>query len=570
MAGLPITFLSGIINRQPDSNFGTGAVSNGSYAVDADSKALMSLLDSLSNGETIVGRIMSQKDGMLRILTSDNITINAKVGDNVSLTEGTQALFEVNKSTDGQIALRPLYQNLASEETASAALRQAGLPVNDRSLEMVARNMEYGNPIDRNSLIKAYRDVALFPETPVKYIADLQKMGIQVTKPNLEQYGAYLNMENSVSEAFSDIGDSIADEITLKLSEFESGQITDQPEVDNTDASSVGKAPLTVMTDTSDVSIPVKDMPVSDRGISSFLDPLSDFAETMQDTKAPDVAFSKEEVADLAESFKSFNNGENIKELLNESPESVSPKEVLKAVIKDMKASFEARAVQGEVPKLEEGSDEIPAKPVITPQLKNVIVRAFSSQWALDKEALSQKGEVRELYSRLFEQTGRLLSSLTEIAGKDSAVTAKVQNLSDNLQFMNSLNSFVPYVQIPFRTDNGNAGSELYVYKNKKNLSSGESELSAFIHLDMESLGPTDVYVKMKDSNVSTRFTLADDSALDLINDNIELLNKRLSEKGYSLNAEMTVDKQEPPISQMLSNTTDRLYVSKTSFDARI
>ncbi|MCR5279045.1 MAG: hypothetical protein K6E19_06350, partial [Lachnospiraceae bacterium] len=69
----------------------------------------------------------------------------------------------------------------------------------------------------------------------------------------------------------------------------------------------------------------------------------------------------------------------------------------------------------------------------------------------------------------------------------------------------------------------------------------------------------------------TTKFTLADDEALDLIHDNIDFLNKRLGEKGYTLNAEMI--KQEdvkPPVAEMLLNTTDRLMVSRTSFDARI
>ena len=143
--------------------------------------------------------------------------------------------------------------------------------------------------------------------------------------------------------------------------------------------------------------------------------------------------------------------------------------------------------------------------------------------------------------------------------------------MADNLQFMNSLNNFVPYIQIPFRSENGNNASELYVYKNKKSLSSGDGEISAFIHLDMESLGPTDVYVRLKEQAVSTRFTLKDDETLSLVHEHIDFLNKRLNEKGYSFSSEMiTMKDPVPPITDMLLNKTDRIMVAKTKFDARV
>ncbi|MBP5151727.1 MAG: hypothetical protein ILP13_02290, partial [Lachnospiraceae bacterium] len=214
MAGFPISFLSDLVNRQTGDS---SIYSLGKTATVADTNqaALMSLLDGLSNGETIIGKIMASSEGSIQILTGDNVLINAEISEGVSLKTGQTALFEVNKSADNHVSLRPLYQNTASEETAASALKQAGLPVNERTMEFVARSMEYGNPIDRNSLVSAYRDVALFPEAPVKYIVDLKQMNIPVNEANIEQYRAYLNMENSVSQAFTDISRGLTEEFAL-------------------------------------------------------------------------------------------------------------------------------------------------------------------------------------------------------------------------------------------------------------------------------------------------------------------------------------------------------------------
>ena len=49
----------------------------------------------------------------------------------------------------------------------------------------------------------------------------------------------------------------------------------------------------------------------------------------------------------------------------------------------------------------------------------------------------------------------------------------------------------------------------------------------------MQFLGPLDVYVKLKDMNVSTQFTLADEKTLDFIVGHMDLLTQRLESKGY-------------------------------------
>ncbi len=547
MAGFPINFLSDLVNRQSGDNSIAALTGKSAAAAEANQKALASLLDGLSNGETIVGKILSSSEGTLRILTGDNVLLDALVNDNITLKEGTTALFEVNKGPDNQVSLRPLYQNLSSEETAKSALRQAGLPENERSLEMVARNMEYGNPIDRNSLIESFRSVSLYPDVPVKYIVDLQKMGIPETRENFDQYRAYLNMENSVAEAFTEITDSLF----YELSKVTEGLIA-SGETGNSNPLPAGL--------------------VSEG--TALYDSLIAFAESGDTNESSGLSFTKEEISELISKFGE-KNVLNLTELMAEESDQIHPTVVLKAALSDLKTGVLGGSVAGPTDPQTAAETEIAdlraSLQKLTEGLKDILSRAFSSQWSLDKEKVGDKREVRELYNRLFEQSGKLLESLSSKLGSESPVTAKAQNLSNNLQFMNSLNNFVPYIQIPFRGHSGNAGSELYVYKNKKSLSSGDGEISAFVHLDMENLGPTDVYVKMLDHAVTTKFTLKDDEALKLVSDNIDFLNKRLNEKGYSFTSEMLVnEKPVSPMEEMLLNTTNRIMVAKTSFDARI
>ena len=49
---------------------------------------------------------------------------------------------------------------------------------------------------------------------------------------------------------------------------------------------------------------------------------------------------------------------------------------------------------------------------------------------------------------------------------------------------------------------------ELYVYTNKKNLADNDGNVSAFLHLDMDHLGPVDVYVAMQQQKVIMPYLL--------------------------------------------------------------
>jgi flagellar hook-length control protein FliK len=137
---------------------------------------------------------------------------------------------------------------------------------------------------------------------------------------------------------------------------------------------------------------------------------------------------------------------------------------------------------------------------------------------------------------------------------------------------MNQLNQMFQYVQLPLQMTGQNVHGDLYVYRNKNKRMSEDGSVSAMLHLDMENLGPVDVYVKMLDKKVSTHFYVADDSVLDLINDNIHILNERLEKRGYSMQVTMKLhtdeDGKDMAVDEML-DVSKMPIISTASFDAR-
>ena len=201
-------------------------------------------------------------------------------------------------------------------------------------------------------------------------------------------------------------------------------------------------------------------------------------------------------------------------------------------------------------------------------EFQALLKEQIGRQWMIEPQDVADKKQVEQLYERIREQTARLSQAL-EAAGKgDAPVARSVQNLQSNVDFMNQMNHLYTYVQLPLKMLGNNAHGDLYVYTNKKNLAARDGQV-------FEPLGPLDVYVTMKDKQVATNFTVADESVLDLIEKNIEILNKRLEGRGYSLKAQMHVkeddgEEEDSSIMQtLLSQQKNISVLSRTSFDMR-
>lgn len=507
-------------------------------------RAIRELFSNLSNGETILAKVLSVSEGSFQISTGNNVIINAKSENNVELTPGSTVLLEVNKFSNDKVSLRPLYLNTNYEETARTALNQAGISENPRALELVARSMEYGKPIDRDSLLLAYRDVIENPDVPVKYLVDLRQMGLEINKANIEGFENYMNMKNLVSDSFKDISNSLAKELILS--------INNQPE---------GLKDDNILN--SDITINNFDKSIK------YIDSVIYFFDDITRNNKNDFTYSFEEISNIVSKIKESNiNTTNLDVIVSKESDD-SSKNVLKALLSDLKNNLISSLDNNEEAKM--GLRNVSLEHIFKDNsVKDLIYNTLSSSWSVPESDLNKK-EIKDLINRLYNESHNLLNSLENTVGHDSKITEMVDNLNRNLDFMEQINQYIPYIQIPFNSENGSNTGELYVYKNKKKLTEGDSELTAFLHLDMDNLGPTDIYVSLKYNNVSTNFKLANEESLKLINDNIDFLNKRLEDKGYSLRYEMSVDnKRKPPLQEMIFENENHLIVSKNSFDARV
>ncbi len=202
---------------------------------------------------------------------------------------------------------------------------------------------------------------------------------------------------------------------------------------------------------------------------------------------------------------------------------------------------------------------------------KSLIDNMAREQWTLDPADVAKGDPVKRLYEKLELSMRQIEQATASMEKAGSQVTKATTEIRSNIDFMNQVNQNFTYVQLPIRMSNQNTNTELFVYRNKMSKSE-DDEISAFLHFDMDHLGSTDISVKLHNRNVDTKFYMEDDRSYELIMNNIDILRKKIENKGYNCN--INVENEGNPknlVKDFLTHDTKGTTtpVSRYSFDVR-
>ena len=171
---------------------------------------------------------------------------------------------------------------------------------------------------------------------------------------------------------------------------------------------------------------------------------------------------------------------------------------------------------------------------------------ALEQQWMIKPGDLEKNPtKLDGLYDKIEKQITNMENILKASGTVNSKAEALADNIRGNIEFMNQINEAYTYVQVPLRMNEKNASGQLYVYTNKKSMSDPDKELSAFLHLDLEHLGGTDVSIKMLHKKVTTNFYLDSDESYALVKQFLPVLEKRLQDKGYNCELNVNSDSKQ-------------------------
>lgn len=563
----------------------TESVRNGNTAkINRQIKALVP-------GQTLKGEVVGRNGNEVQIRLSEDMIFSARVEREMVLELGRIMTFEV-KNNGTALTLSPLFENMAVDANVFKALEMAGITINSKTVEMAENMMAQGMSVDRNSLQGVFRDITVNPGASLSSIIQLHQLNMQVSPENLQQLESYKALQHQLVAGMT----SILDEIPMEFqSLLQSGDLENAIRMYMDIARSLtGEEALAAdVLFTGESSIASENGMVSENGImqengdniaqnGQNQDSALQGNPVLQENMAAGVEtaaaagtpknllqyiLNPQETEQLAGMLKELNEaGElpEIRELIDHIQEgTATAREVLKALSgQDIYSGVDIRQNVG-LARLFSGKE-------YTKVLKSEILQ----QWTIEPENVQDASKVEELYQRLSRQLAGIKEALSSGAGgSESSAMKSVVNLQNNLDFMNQLNQTYQYIQLPLKMNGKEAHGELYVYTNKRHLAQKDGNVSALLHLDMEYLGPVDVYVAMQEQKVSTKFYLRDDEMIGFIGDHIHILNKRLEQRGYSMKCEMLCRSQEDEGKSMIDRITESgrnvTVLSQYAFDVR-
>lgn len=142
---------------------------------------------------------------------------------------------------------------------------------------------------------------------------------------------------------------------------------------------------------------------------------------------------------------------------------------------------------------------------------------------------------------KLYEDMNKAISAIKESmyqlpAGIRETAMNIVSNLESNLNFINQLNNYSSYVQLPLSMFSQNITGELYMLKRgSKAKKLDPSNLTVLISLDGNHIGRIDTLLSIDKKNISTNFRLENSEVFQILKENHKTLYNSLLEKGYRL-----------------------------------
>lgn len=470
----------------------------------------LTILRSLADGDTFSANITDVSGEQVTITLDGGQSFTASLLNSTAYNIGDRADFVIQDNKGENIVLKAVTMQATALETAmiNKSLKAAGIMPTLRNREMVLELMRNGMPIGRDALLDMVKELSSHSNAEIGGIIALKRMGIEVTDDSLKSYQNYKEYNGAMQRDIAALGEKLFESV-------DSGKaLSDVVKLLVGDELLTGNG---TVEDNSKES--TKTGAQTQQPVGTQADEKADIAQKnlMSDVKNMVAGMVDNYNAATGKSLKlsyEFLNTDNLARFMNEFARIAEEFEMepllknkLHAVLKGDKAS----------------------------RLLNELVRDTFSMKMTD---VADSESVKEHIAKTLDK----LSSVSEYAASNqSAELSNVASrMSNNMEFLNSMNQFMAAVQVPIKNIGEHGEGELYVYRRNKQKCGEDDTVKAFLHLDMEHLGALDIYVTLKGSSVATNFKVEDESVLDFLETNMEQLTKKLAEDGYNVTASIS------------------------------
>ena len=507
------------------------------------------LLAQMQPGETFSGDIIDVRGYAIKILLGNDKTLDASTTDSKNLNIGDHITFNVSSNDGKTVMIKPLKINTYNTNVLLKALEAADVPPTERNVSVVKAMMQNEMSIDKQSLGEMIKKVDTLEAENPQDVVMMERHSIPLTKENVEQFGAYRNCEHRIMAQAQTVAEEIPNLIkeALSLKEGEGlGLSSSDINENEKQVVELAKNIINILSDEQVINesdakvIPkmIKPEVINEQPIienngedEAFLDKLNmndDGVVLTIDTGSTNEPKEKLSLSQVMDKLNTL-TGNELKEFIDSTE--------FKEFIKDkVEKNFELN-----VNKLGNTEDEV-------------------------------KENVKKLYERLAKKTESFMNLLENSGYKDNNLYQTSSNMRNNMQFMQDLNQMAAYIQLPVKFNESKAHGDLYVFNRKGGKPVNKDSISAFLHLDLEHLGATDIDVLLEGKALKTQFSLKDKSSIDLVEAHLHELEDRLTKRGFSVSVsaiQMPADKNENAFLEVLEKDKPQISIKRYSFDVR-
>ena len=534
--------------------------------------SLTAAIRELAPGSIFEGNVSFVKGANVILSLENGQNVHARLDKNaLKLVPGQSMFFQVKSNEGGVVAIRPYMGTGTSNPTLMRALQAAGLPMDERNLQMVNEMMKEQMPIHADALADMHRAIVANENISVDTLVQMRKLGLPITPQMAAQFENYRNDTHMLLGQMNDLME--------ELPQFLESQGMDVPQMVGLNTQLLGILTEGMTDDagqavqSSETSADVTMLPQG-RGAEvegMFFDGEAGAADAQPAVRyAPQQlgavldSQTQESFSDLLRSIGDLVENDAVFDENGDLNLNLTTKKMLSLIDHELQTQLAKGGLE---------ADDV--KDLLSHKgYQKLLNNVMEEQWLVRPSEVKSKERISGLYERLERQMEEISKVLKLTGNENSALGHSVEQIRGNVEFMNQVNQIYNYVQIPLKMNGHNANGDLYVYTNKRRAREENGELSAFLHLDMEHLGSTDVSVKMKGKSVDTNFSFSDDESYALVEKYLPILDAKLSALGYNVTLTVSGDRGrmdfvEDFLKKDLPGAGSTGVVHRYSFDVR-
>lgn len=499
------------------------------------------ILENINVGEMVKAKILeiTASDVILKLF--DGSTVKAATASNMDGKPGDAIQLVVKEKKDGQILLETvktptLKSSSATSQELQKQLSNLGVQVDSQNLQIAEELKTHQLPISKESIHNILDLLTKFKDlTPAK-AAFLISGNLELEEKNISALTQIVEGKEKITGKLHDMVKTlggIQDGEVLSKIEQQLTQLNQVNPSKNSFPEVTGSLPkLPIMNEDS--------MPLKIENTESLKVVLKDVL-----VEIPGKEFkTNSSIQNLAEKMGELFKNQELQSLSSEKiAKTILQNEMFMSKFSAVEQKFLGEHLGNIFQQLKnelilKGKENVsPMDPLIL-KSKEVIQKTLD-QFVVDirsdslKEDLNIKNLYRDLYMKLEAMKETFNNS---VLPNKNEIIQQMDQLQNQMRFMNELSSHSTYIQIPLQIWDKNTTGELYILKkNDKKKKIDPENVTVFISLEMENMGRVDSLIGVQKKNVTVQLRLEEEEVIQYIKENYKELYQRLNEKGFKL-----------------------------------